>query len=488
MADPQLVGIDLGTAGTRITAYDTDGTVVLGGTADIQRQTIEEWRRALREAALYLPSGRTICSVTSTSGTVVAVDEYGEAVFEPRMYYESAPEQGQRVLELDAVSELAERGLSLSSTSPLAKILQLRADHPDRFADVEWLLSPTTWLLHRLKHDPGERWTAVSTDWTNALKFGTDITADPPEWFEPVFEAVDLPLDLLPSIEAPGEYVGVASSDLAGEIGLDGAELYQGMTDGNASAMAGGSLEPGDYTITCGSTSVVKYVSESIKPHEALYYHRHPIDGYLPGAAFETGVVMEWFCEKLLDIGTAEGLELARAVDPGEEYEMVLQGNRSPFFDPEMGNSFFGLWPDQELDTETVRGRFVRGIATGIALAEYTYLPLLESLFGKDIERVHLLGGGTPGGEDPFSWWNEARASIWDRRTVQMEPRTTVGPLLTASLSTGLFDDVAAASESLLRSRGEVRPRESIGSQYRDDRDSYADWRAAVNALYEEWY
>jgi xylulokinase len=485
MSDPQLVGIDLGTSGARITAYNMSGEIVLSDEADIERHTIDDWERALRSSALYLSSGRTICSVDGTSGTVVAVDQMGEPVFEPWMYFKPASEQTERVLDLDVTDDLAERGLSLSATSPLPKILELRDEYPDKFDNIEWILSPATWLLNRLKYEAGERWNDVRTDWTNALKFGADITRDPPKWFEPVFDAVDIPLELFPAIEAPGEYVGVAKSDLAEDIGLDGAELYQGMTDGNASVLAAGGLEPGDYNITCGSTSIVKYVSESIEPHEALYYHRHPIEGYLPGAAFETGTVLRWFCEKVFDIEESEGLKLAQRVSPGEEYEMVLQGNRSPFFDPEMGNSFFGIWPEYEIEPSKVYGRFTRGIVTGIALAEYTYIPLLETQFDTDIDSVHLVGGGTPGGNDPFSWWNKLRASIWGRETIQMEPRTTIGPLITAALSTDLFGDVEDASEVLLRSSGILERDQSVYAQYEEDRKSFADRWADVNRYYD---
>lgn len=488
MDDTQLVGIDLGTAGARTTAYSVSGDVVLSGRSEIAHHTIEEWERALRSAALYLPSKRTICSVDSTSGTVVAVDATGDPVFEPSMYYESAPTQAERLRSLGATQDLAARGLSLSATSPLSKILRLRERHPDRFDSVEWLLSPTTWLLNRLKHEAGERWTDVRTDWTNALKFGADITRDPPAWFAPLFDRVDLSRDLLPDIEPPGAYVGIAESEFAADIGLGGAELYQGMTDGNASALAAGGLEPGDYNITCGSTSVVKYVSESIEPHDALYYHRHPIEGYFAGAAAQTGTVLRWFCRTVFDFSETRGLELAQRVAPGDEYEMMLQADRSPFFDPTMGNSFFGIWPDGDLSTEAVRGRFLRGIATGIALAEYTYLPLLESQFDTDIDRVHLVSGGRAGGDDPVSWWNELRASIWNRETVQMEPRTTVGSLIPATLEAGLFDDVGEASGALLRSNGVLDSDPALRDRYADDRESFAERWQTVNEYYQSWY
>lgn len=487
MTDTYLVGIDLGTSGAHITAYDTDGDIVLSNDADVESQTIEEWERALHDAALYLPSGRIICSADGTSGTALLVDEYGEPVFDPQMYHEAALAQADTIADFDAVEELEARGSTISATSPLPKILRLRERHPDRFADVEWILSPTTWLLYRLRVPDNELWTDVETDWTNALKFGADITLDEPEWYEPLFDAVDLSLDLLPAIRAPGTRIGTAEGALADDLGLGDAELYQGMTDGNASTMAAGCLEPGDYGITCGSTSVVKYVSEEIRPHEALYFHRHPIEGYLPGAAFETGVILRWISETLLDVDERRGLELARAVESGDEYDVYLQGNRSPFFDPEMGNSMLGLWPDQELSREEAVGRLVRGLATGVALSEYVYLPLIRDHFPTGIERIHLVGGGTPNSDDPFSWWNELRASIWDRPVIQMEPRTTVGSVIPAALTAGVYNDVEDASESLLRSKGVIEPDEQLTAAYEDRRDVQFDRWAEVHDVYQTW-
>lgn len=485
MNETFLVGVDLALSSVRVTAYDSGGDVALSGSAEITEPSVAGWEKALREAAVYLPQSRTIVSTVGTSGTVVAVDEHGNAVFEPKWYYETAPEQLEQLVIHELTDELAARGLSLSAASPLAKILELRERAPDRFDDVEWILSPATWLLYRLSIPDGDRWTDLETDWTNALKFGADITTPTPEWFEPLFDAVNVPLDLFPTIRAPGDTVGHAESTLAEEVGLADAELYHGLTDGNASVLASGCLHPGDCSIVSGSTSVIKYVSERIKPHEALYYHRHPIEGYLPGAAFDSGVVLRWFCEQVLDIDRERGLELARRVETGEEPRVYLQGNRSPFFDSRMGTTMVDLWPDDGRSVEETRGRLVRGIVSGIPLSEYTYFPLLEDLFGREINRIHLVSGGKAESDDPFSWWNTLRASIWDREVLKMEPRATVGPLIPAALTASVYTDVDEASDRLLRINGRVPHDSELREKYAPLKDQFAcDWKR-VNEMYE---
>jgi len=97
------------------------------------------------------------------------------------------------------------------------------------------------------------------------------------------------------------------------------------MTDGNASAIATGCVEPGDFGIGCGTTTVPKYVCEELKPHPAIYYHKHrarkhPLRGYLAGAAPVTGGMLDWFSEKVFGISTKEAFSLIEKVKPGEEY------------------------------------------------------------------------------------------------------------------------------------------------------------------------
>jgi len=483
METPQLVGVHLGTSEVRVAVYDAGGELLDSGEADIGDQTTVAWERALREATPTLP-GEGLCSVASTSGTVVVVDETGEPLFQPKMFYESAPDQARRLQEMEAAVGLEGGDIALSATSPLPKLVQLREEYPDRFADAEWVLSPTTWLLYRLRYGRSDRWRNVETDWTNALKFGADITPALPEWFTPLFEAIDLSPDLMPAIRPPGSYIGVASGELAERTGFAGTKLYQGMTDGSASALANGCLEPGNFSITSGSTSVVKYVSDSIRSHEALYYHRHPIEGYLAGASFDTGVVLRWFCDTLFDCSLERGLELARQTPAGEEYEVYLQGNRSPFFDPKIGNAVLGMRHDQDLSPEDVTGRFARGITTGVALAEHAYIRILEDLFETTIDDVRMMSEVPATGEDPFEWWYDLRSSIWERPIVKMKPRTTAGQLVPPALITSVYEDAAEASDRLLGTERRIQPNPEVGDLYADRRRSYFQRWQSVSELY----
>ncbi len=507
MTADALVGVDVGTSGVRVVAYAPDGAVLAAGSADLAERTPDGWTAALRAATPELPDGDVVCSVAGTSGTAVLVDGRGAPVAAPLPYEAEAPEGAAAIADSGVADDLAAKGVPASATSPVAKVLALRRERPATLDSAAWLLAPATWLTYRLRHPEGRRWEAVETDWTNALKFGADVAREDPDWYRPLFEATSLPTDLLPTIRRPGAPVGRAGSDLAAAVGLGGADLHLGPTDGNASALSMGCLEPGDCGVACGSTSVVKYVAGERRPHDALYYHRHPLGGFLAGAAFASGAAMEAVCERWLGRDVPAALELAAETAPGTGPGFFPPGTRSPFFETGMGATLALPWPpgttadspaatdgtpetdggedDPESDDalRVGRGRLVRGVATGVALAEHSYLPLLEDLFDREIDRVRLLGGGRPG-ETGFEWWNGLRAAVWDRDVVRMESRTTAGAVLPAAVAAGVYDDAAAASDALLRVAGRPEP-ESDPDRYADRRAAFRDRWAAARAVHD---
>jgi len=353
---------------------------------------------------------------------------------------------------------------------------RLKRENPEAFRKVRWILSPTTWLLYRLYFPEGQKWVDVATDWTNALKFGEDITLEKPDWFEPLFKDAGVSLELLPRIVECGAYIGEAQNDFASRIGIGKAKLYQGMTDGNAAALAIGCLEEADFGFTCGTTTALKYVSREMKTHKAIYYHKHPFRGYLAGAAPVTAGVLEWFAKKILDVPVAEAMDLAQPIEPGEEPLYFPQGDRSPFYDPSLGASMLKIWPD-DIPGEKAKGRLIRAIVTGLTLFESSYIQLFEELFPERISEVKITGGGSRS-----EWWNQLRATIYQKPVKVIEERPGIGALLPVVIKEEIYETPRDAERKLVKVLSVKQP-EEIPKPYIEMKEKFMErWRLIQQA------
>ncbi|MFQ6124130.1 MAG: FGGY family carbohydrate kinase [Candidatus Heimdallarchaeota archaeon] len=482
---PLLVSMDLGTSAFRLTVFDSQGTPIFSNTANITNQTISTWVEALscispRIKTANVPSNNIHVSVCGTSGTVVPVDEFGNPIMEPIMYFERAPPaEVANICALDAAKELGEKGVPISATSPLTKLIHRKKRNPSMFHRVRWILSPTSWLLYRLRFPEGQRWDNVAMDWTNGLKFGVDITFEPPIWFRPIFEQSGFPLELMPDLQSCGSPIGTAQSQLANKLGLSGANLYHGMTDGTATALMTGCLQPGSMGLSVGSTSTLKYACQEIRASPAIYYHKHPLGGYLASAAPVTGAMLRWFSEKILQKSLEDALALAEQIKPGSEFHYLPQGDREPFFASRMGAAFLGLWP-RNISSETAQGIFMRSIMLGIALAEYTLIRIIEELFECSINTIGITGGGTRN-----ATWNRIRAAVYEKTLKIIDNPMTLGPLIPVLLNIGLYKDINELEKKLLQCREVILPDKRLVNKYKNRKQSFMNKWSLLKQLHD---
>jgi xylulokinase len=394
------------------------------------------------------------------------------------MYYESAIKEYEELKNRNSAKELSMKGVNISPTSPLPKIMHVMRSNPDIFRKVRWIIPPASWLLYKLHFKEREKWEDIAVDWTNALKFGEDITSATPRWFTPIFEDSGVSMELIPSIVECGSFIGEARSGLAEKMGLKGAKLYHGMTDGTASALATGCIKQGDFGLGCGTATVPKYVCRELKLHPAIYYHKHPLGGYLAGAAPVTGRMLDWFAENVFGISIEKAFSFIEKTEPGKEYMYFPQGDRSPFDDPLMGAAIFGLWPEDKPRDE-ILGRIFRSIMIGIAFLEYYYILLFENLFNTKILEVKLTGGGSKN----YSW-NKIRASIYERPVKIMKEQVVVGALIAVALKLGLYKNAEEATNTLLKVMSEMKPDAELTLKYKSSRDLFMQRWEAVRKIY----
>lgn len=464
---PLAIGLDMGTGGARAAAADLAGAVMAAGRADLPadasrtdgnrvEQDPRAWTNAavtaLRQVASALPPKTRIAgiAVDATSGTFLLADEAGAPLTPGLMYNDlRATEQAPRAAEaIDPV--LRPYGISIAAAFALPKIIHLAETQPRVFARCRRLIHQTDWIVGTLcgRYDV--------TDISTALKTG----ADPGQlaWPDAIESRLGVPLAILPRIVLPGTRIGELTAEAARQTGLPaGTPVIAGCTDGTAGALASGASAAGDLNVTLGTTLVFKAVADAplLDPAGAIYNHRHPAGGYLPGAASTTGG--EWVA------ATTEGHDLAAL---GREaatmlpthrlaYPLVKRGERFPFTCPQAVG--FGLD-----EIESPAERFAAGME-GVAYLERMSIDRFEQLGLRIGDTIYATGGGTYG-----ETWLRIRASATGRCLAVPElPECSIGAAVLAASDE--FGGVGEAIRAMVRIARRIEPDRGLAKAYEEN-------------------
>ncbi len=477
MPEQVLVGIDIGTSGIRVEVYDVNGSLVAYGKSSLREQSTEAWLEALKAATpRYLRECHCEKHVTvdGTSGTFLLVNSKGEPVSRPYMYYESDI-PSYELVRARLSDDIAKKAL-VNAESPIVKLFGLKNRDSTVWSSASWVMPQATWVSYKICGQPPSD--EVVTDYSNALKFGLDIMSSPPVYIREVYDYLNLDVAKLPKLSPSGALLCQASGSLADELGLKGAMVYNGMTDGNSSALAGGALETGDVSVYGGSTSVVKAVSDRVVPHPSLYYHIHPISGYLAGGATGfTGAFLSWIAEKVMGVSVEEAIRYAER-SSGPYPIFFPPADRSPFYVSNVLASLINISPNLSEPRESAIGRVTAGIAAGIASVERLFLDLFESLLGLRITAV-----GVTGGTSKSPYLNRVRAEVYNRIVLVYGDSVAKGALVPVLLSNSFKMTISKVKAYFLRPIEQYNPKGEL-REIRSLTDGYANvWPKLVDVI-----
>jgi sugar (pentulose or hexulose) kinase len=455
--DPLWAGVDVGTQSLRVAVVDASGRLVGRGSRKLSsdrapgrfhEQDPAAWWQALGEAGRAaldgLPAERLRgVALCSTSGTVLLTDGRGSALTPALMYDDARAEAEERRAAEAGGALWAALGYPMQRSWALPKALWLlgQADAETRRAAERGgvrLAHSADYLAGRLVGAP------VATDFSHALKTGYDLSAH--RWPTEVLDKLGVPLSMLPDVVRPGSRLGEVSPQAAEHTGFPvGMPVVAGMTDGCAAQVAAGALTPGDWNSVLGTTLVLKGVTTErlSDPGGAVYSHRHPDGGWLPGGASNVGAgsIPEEFRDHSAAFdAAAEAFEPAGAV----AYPLVSRGERFPFVRPDAEGFLLGR-PRSRADRYAA-------LLQGVAFVERLCYAYVETLGAKIDGRVMVTGGGSRS-----AYWTQLRADVLGRplyRPEQAEPAFGMAVLAAAGT-----DSLSVTARRMVRLAGVVEPR-----------------------------
>ncbi|BCS32758.1 xylulokinase [Luteitalea sp. TBR-22] len=496
-----LLGIDVGTGGTRALILDESGVVIASATADHApfasprtgwaEQDPDDWWRACRQAvpralqdAGLQPSDIAAIGLSGQMHGATLLDGAG-AVVRPALIWcdqRTQAECDELTTRIGADQLIAWTSNPALTGFTLPKLLWVRRTEPDAWARVRHVLLPKDYIRYKLT---GGLATDVA-DASGTLLF--DVARR--RWSSEMLAATDLGASLLPEAMEGPQVTGSLTAAGAEAVGLvAGIPVVAGGGDQAAGAVGMGIVRAGAVSATIGTSGVVFAATDrpALDPKGRVHTFCHAVPGrwHVMGVTQAAGLSLRWFRDRFgsgPDDGrdpyerlTDEAMAAPAGAD-GVLWAPYLMGERTPHLDADARAALVGLAASH------TRGHVIRAILEGVAFSLQDSFTILREM-QVPVEGIRLGGGGA---RSPL--WRQVQADVYGQavQTVAAEEGAAYGAGLLAGVGAGVWPDVDTACQRVVRVTSEVEPGEAqpvLARQYEAYRVLYPALKQVRDAL-----
>lgn len=461
-----FIGVDIGTQGARTVLLGPEGDIIsereqrfLLSEQSRQEQSPKMWwetcleiLKTMIEDARHQINVNNIkaIAVTSTSGTVIPLDQNNAPLHNALMY--SDKRAAEVASECKEAAEKYYGGrpayTGFNASSGLCKMVWYVKHFPEKVVQIDKWMHAADFITGKLcgQFD--------TSDETNALKSGYDIFTG--TWPDYLYKKLPLKKEWLPKVVPSGTPIGRLSKHITKELGIGNESLVvAGMTDGCASQIASGAVKVGDWNTTIGTTMVIKGVTQQpvFDPKGRLYNHHHPEGYFMPGGAGNTGA--DWVSlEFRNDLSELTAGAEGHIPSGYMAWPLRTEGERFPFIAPEAR----GFIPDGLSRQE----QFIANMEGVAYLEKYAY-EMIENLSGEKVKAVYTAGGGSKS-----DIWLKIRSSILNLPVYKMKHISGAAGAAILAASKTSFHSLQEAAEALTQIEKTIKPEQELVVPYQE--------------------
>jgi xylulokinase len=467
-----LLGIDIGTTGSKAIAFLPDGRAMArgyadyalqvgpGGTAELDAAAVlEALRRAVRAAAAEAAAagaGPVVALAAAAQGEAFTPVADDLRPLRPAIVtFDRRGQAGADELRQAGWEQRTEAaGLPMSFITTAAKLAALRRAEPDLYRDAARFLCFEDLLAAHLTGNAAGSDSLLQRTWL--------LDRHTRQWDSRA--VADLGLSgRLAEVVPMGHAIGRVSAAGAQAFGLPaGCLVVAGAHDQTAALVGAGAFLPGFAAHAIGT---VDCLSVTLRDGEAAPFVArgyglglHPLPGLAATLAFGFGggSLLAWAraLTGAADVGT-----LLRDVpeSPGTAFAVPFwSGSGTPDLDAEDRGALFGL------TLESTRGDVVAALLRGMALEGRRNLDVLHGL-GVEVRECRLVGGGARS-----ATWSQLRADVAGRSYVEMPQHDAgcLGAAMLAAVGAGIHPGCSEAGDAMVRTGVRFEPRPEAAAAY----------------------
>ena len=484
------IGIDLGTSAVKLLLMDGEGIIknIVSREYPLSfpkpgwsEQDPEDW---LRETMAGIKELTADCDKAQIAGIGCGGQMHGlvvldkdDRVLRPAILWNDGrtaeeTEWLNTVIGKEKLTEYTANIAFAGFTAP--KLLWMRKNEPELFARIDKIMLPKDFINYRLT---GVHCTDVS-DASGTLFF--DVKNK--RWSREMLDICGITEAKLPRIFESYETVGTLKPEITTELGLnEGVKVCAGAGDNAAAAVGTGVVGDNACNISLGTSGTIFISSRqfSVDSNNALHSFAHADGNYhLMGCMLSAASCNKWWMDKI--IGTTDYAEQQAEISN----EMLgrnrvfflpyLMGERSPINDTNARGTFIGLSMDNS------RADMTQAVLEGVAFAIRDSLEVARSL-GLELNTSRICGGGA---KSPL--WRKIIANVCDLELelIESEEGPGYGGAILAAVACGEHENVAAATQKLVKVTDTVTPDAELTARYEEQYHKFKKIYPACKGLF----
>ncbi len=472
-----LIGIDVGTNGTKSVLYSANGKLI-----DLSyrkyslqypregwvEQNASDWWKAVRATIKELVSRNDVrdkvvaLSLSTQGGATVLLDDKYRPIHNAIGWLDTRAKELQHLLERKiSVRELREIcGWHYLFALNFPVIFWIKEKRPELFKRTRYFSSTIEFINYKLTG-------RFVIDYSNlALTEFLDLKRM--DWSDRLLEIAGIGRENVAFIVSSGKEIGTLTREASEELGLpEEVQVISGAHDQYCADIGSGAIKVGDCMLSSGTAWVLLVTSErSIADNEMIIHPGIHLlkDKYgLMSSVPSAGDSLNWYH------GTFErhyNLEqLGREVEkvpPGSDGMLFIPR----FFSKSRNASFLNV------DYSHTRYHFARSIFEGVALANRRHLDAYGSL-GIRIKQLIMIGGG-------------ASSRVWPQIVADVsgipilipdqKEAACAGAAILAGVGCGVFPSIEEASMKFIRKKKRIEPNDDNRAVYEKSYRQYISY------------
>ena len=480
-----VIGIDLGTSGTKTVLFDQLGNTITSYTVEYPMYQPQNGWAEQDPADWWNATVTTVKAVVTESGIpnkdivgigisgqmhgLVMLDEGNQVIRNSIIWCDQRTAEEcvdiERLVGREKLIQITANPALTGFTA--SKIMWVKKHEPENYAKCRHILLPKDYVRFMLT---GEYATEVSdASGMQLLDVGKRC------WSDEVLDKLGIDKSYLGKVYESPEITGYVTDEIAALTGLaKDTPVVGGAGDNAAAAVGTGTVAPGAAFTTIGTSGVVyahtKEMAIDPKGRVHTFCCAVPGEWHVMGVTQGAGLSLKWFRDNFCQDIIAEAKE--KGIDPYDITNVMAQqsgisarrllflpylmGERTPHLDPNARGAFVGLSAIHE------RGDMIRAIMEGVTYSLKDCLAVLEEM-GVSPDNMLACGGGARS-----DLWRQMMADVYGMNvsTVDSKEGPALGVAILAMVGAGLYESVEEACQKVIRVNNTTVSNEEHAEKY----------------------